>query len=191
MKEREFTKSSDKQNWMDTSVISDIPFKVTIIDARPFVDGVKSILECFECIEELKCTDAAIEHLAKVMVHSFMTGIVARRRAWINGDDVEYLLHTTQLREMIGVDIDPKLRDEIRYDLGEMRHRNMALRFDQLIGEIMELLSTHMNPNHFVVHEIEQTRDLRTFVLKEYADWRVIQWTKEQQAKIDSRHEEI
>ena len=176
---------------MDTSVISDIPFKVTIIDPRPYIHGVKMILDDLPAIVEIKCTDQALTHLAKVMVHSFMTGIVARRRAWINGDDVDYLLHITQLREMIGVDIDPKLRDEIRYDLGEIRHRHSAERLDQIIGEILDLLATHMNPNHFVVHEIEQTRDLRTFVLKEYADWRVIQWTKEQQANIDSRHEEI
>jgi hypothetical protein len=191
VKEVEFTKSSDDKNWMDTSVISDIPFKVTIIDPTPFVTAVFDALEQLPFIAKGKYTKPSLIHISRVIVHSAMTGIVKRRRAWINGDDVDFYLHMMNLRELIAFDLDPEEREGIRDDLLDSNNRWSAKMVDVALRQMLEVLQQHMNPNKFVLHELRQTRDLRTFMLEEYADWRVIEWTKNEQAKIDDRHADV
>lgn len=210
MKELEFTLSSDKQSWMDTSVISDTPNKVTIIDPRPFVDVLVEILGGLQSIQDEDYPRKALEHLAKASVRSLMVAIVNGRRAWVNGINAEVALHPIELKKAFGFDIDPIVRDKLRYELdfdqdilredrliekgyvtGIDKAKNAAVRLVSLFQDISDLMKKHMNPNQFVLHELTNAKDGRTFWLEEYADWRVIQYTKAEQEKIASRHENI
>lgn len=210
MKELEFTLSSDKQSWMDTSVISDTPNKVTIIDPRPFVDVLVDILGTTQSIQDEEYPRKALEHLAKASVRSVMLSIIGGRRAWVNGVNAEVALHPIELKKMFGFDLDPIVRDKLRYELdfdqdeitlaslhqnnlvkGMDKSKNAAVRLVSLLQDISDLMKKHMNANQFVVHELTTAKDGRTFWLEEYADWRVIQYTKAEQEKIAARHENI
>lgn len=207
MKEAEFTKSSDKQNWMDTSVISDKPRKVTIIDPRPYVMAMMDILETLEAIKEENLTNRALEHLAKSSIRTIMTAIISGRRAWVYGEDADVILSIIELKKIFGFDIDARLRDQIRYELDfdldprvieridkkayTEESKKAAVRIVSLLKDIADLMKNLMNPNQFVLHDLTNSKDGRVFWLEEFDDWRVIQWTKNEQAKIDARHEDI
>lgn len=207
MKEAEFTKSSDKQNWMDTSVISDKPRKVTIIDPRPYVMAMMDILETLEAIKEENLTNRALEHLAKSSIRTIMSAIISGRRAWVYGEDADVILSIIELKKIFGFDIDARLRDQIRYELDfdldprvidridktayTEESKKAAVRIVSLLKDIADLMKNLMNPNQFVLHDLTNSKDGRVFWLEEFDDWRVIQWTKNEQAKIDARHEDI
>jgi hypothetical protein len=207
VKEAEFTKSSDKQNWMDTSVISDKPRKVTIIDPRPYVMAMMDILETLEAIKEENLTNRALEHLAKSSIRTIMTAIISGRRAWVYGEDADVILSIIELKKIFGFDIDARLRDQIRYELDfdldprvieridkkayTEESKKAAVRIVSLLKDIADLMKNLMNPNQFVLHDLTNSKDGRVFWLEEFDDWRVIQWTKNEQAKIDARHEDI
>lgn len=191
MKETEFVVSSDKKNWMDASVISDRPFKITIIDPIQYIRGLKDALNQLPCIQDEGFGERAYDHLCRTMILTIFSAVVNRRRAWIYGEDTDVEVHLINLRELIGFDIDAGLRELIRDDLGDPQFRHVADLLDNLLVQSATLLQTHMNPNRFVLHHLTQGRDMRTLMLEEYADWRVIQWTKSEQDKIASRHETI
>lgn len=191
MKEPEFMKTSDNAHWMDASVISDHPFKITIIDPRPYVYSITRAFEMLPSIQAEKLSKEALDHLVKTIVQTCMSGIISRRRAWIHGDNIDYEMHLMKLRELIGYDIPGDLRQQLREDLNNPAHAEASGILERVLKEMVELLDLHMNPNKFVVHMLSQSRDLRTFMLEEYADWRVIEFTKAEQAKIDARHEDL
>jgi hypothetical protein len=207
VKEAEFTKSSDKQNWMDTSVLSDKPRKVTIIDPRPYVMAMMDILDSLEAVKDENLTNRQLEHLAKSSIRTIMSAIIAGRRAWVYGIDADVILSIVELKKIFGFDIDARLRDNIRYELDfdldprvidlidkkayTEESKKAAVRIVSLLKEIADLMKNIMNKNQFVLHDLTNSKDGRVFWLEEYDDWRVIQWTKDEQAKIDARHEDI
>lgn len=191
MKEPEFTKASNGQFWMDTSVVSDIPFKITIIDPQQHVAAIMNIFQMLPSIQECDFTKPALTHLVRKVVITIMEAIVNRRRAWIYGDDCDYHIHLMNLRELIGFDIEADLREDLRWDLNEASNKQAADMLDDVLKQLLALTTEHMNPNRFVLHRLTQGRDLRTLMIEEYADWRVIQWTKAEQEKIANRHETI
>lgn len=191
MKEAEFTKTSNGSHWMDTSIISDHPLKLTIIDPTQYVEGILNVFNQLPCIVEAEYTKPALKHLARAIVLTIMQGVVNRARAWIYGDDVEYHIHLINMRELIGFDVEANLREELRYDLNDPINEHASKMLDGLLKEMLELMNKHMNPNRFVIHRVTQGRDLRTLMIEEYCDWRVLQWTRSEQEKIDNRHENI
>lgn len=191
MKETEFTKSSDKKHWMDTSVLSDHPKKMTIIDPVHYVNGVLMVFDNLPWIQESDFTKPALTHLARTMVISIMQAVVNRRRAWVYGDDAEVDININFMREMIGFDLESELREELRYELNDPKNHRAALMMDNLLKTVIDDVVKHLNPNPYVIHRLTQGRDLRTLMIEEYDDWRVVQWTKSEQAKIDARHEDV
>ncbi|BDD79292.1 hypothetical protein [Burkholderia phage FLC8] len=191
MKEPEFTKASDGVVWMDTSVISDRPFKITIIDPQQHIAAIMNIFEMLPSIQEYDFTKPALTHLVRKVVITIMEAIVNRRRAWVYGEDCDWHIHLINLRELIGFDIEAELREELRYDLNDPANKKAADMLDDVLKQLLALTTEHMNPNRFVLHRLTQGRDLRTLMIEEYADWRVIQWTKAEQEKIANRHETI
>lgn len=191
MKEPEFTMASNGREWMETSVISDIPFKITIIDPREHVSAVMNIFQMLPSIQDADFTKPALTHLVRTIVITIMEAIVNRRRAWVYGDDCDWHIHLLNLRELIGFDIGADLREDLRYDLNEPANKKAADLLDDVLKQLLALTTEHMNPNRFVLHRLTQGRDLRTLMIEEYADWRVIQWTKAEQEKIANRHESI
>lgn len=206
MKEVEFTLSSDNKNWMDTSVISDTPKKVTIIDPRPYVVVLSNILGSLKSIQDEDYTRRILDDLSRLSLRSIMQAIIYGRRAWINGEEAALATYSIELRKAFGAELDPIVRDKMRFEmdfdvdeltLKSLRKMNLdtmdkslgvAVRLTHFLQEIADLLKTHMNPNTFVMHELTISKDGRSFWLEEYDDWRVVQWTKEQQAKLDSTH---
>ncbi|BAS04802.2 hypothetical protein [Ralstonia phage RSF1] len=191
MKEPEFTKTADGQYWMDTSVISDIPFKITIIDPREHISAIMNIFQMLPSIQEYNFTKPALTHLVRTIVITIMEGIVNRRRAWVYGEDTDWHIHLMNLRELIGFDIEAELREELRYDLNDPANKQASGMLDDVLKQLLALTTEYMNPNRFVLHRLTQSRDLRTLMIEEYSDWRVIQWTKAEQEKIANRHETI
>lgn len=191
MKEPEFTKASDGHFWMETSVITDIPLKMTIIDPKEHISAIMNIFRMLPCIQDSDFTTPALTHLVRKVVITIMEAIVNRRRAWVYGDDCDFHIHLINLRELIGFDIEANLREELRWDLNEPANKPAADMLDDVLKQLLALTTEHMNPNRFVLHRLTQGRDLRTLMIEEYSDWRVIQWTLSEQKKIDNRHENI
>jgi hypothetical protein len=177
--------------WMDTSVISDHPFKMTIIDPQQHIAAVMNIFDMLPSIQDADFTKPALTHLVRKVVITIMEAIVNRRRAWIYGEDCDFQVHLMNLRELIGFDIEADLREDLRWDLNDPANKKAADMLDDVLRQLLELTTKHMNPNRFVLHRLTQGRDLRTLMIEEYADWRVIQWTKAEQEKIANRHETI
>jgi hypothetical protein len=176
---------------MDTSVISDIPFKITIIDPNEHICAIMNIFQMLPSIQEADFTRPALTHLVRTVVITIMEGIVNRRRAWVYGEDADVGIHLMNIRELIGFDIEAQLREDLRWDLNEPVNKKAADMLDDVLKKLIALTTEHMNPNRFVLHRLTQGRDLRTLMIEEYADWRVIQWTLSEQKKIDNRHENI
>ncbi|YP_009212859.1 hypothetical protein AVU38_gp010 [Ralstonia phage RSL2] len=176
---------------MDTSVISDRPLKITIIDPQQHIAAIMNIFQMLPSIQEYDFTKPALTHLTRKVVITIMEAIVNRRRAWIYGEDTDWHIHLMNLRELIGFDIEAELREELRYDLNDPANKKAADMLDDVLKQLLTLTTEHMNPNRFVLHRLTQGRDLRTLMIEEYADWRVIQWTKAEQEKIANRHETI
>lgn len=203
MKEVELTLSSDKKNWMDTSVISDHPKKITVIDPRPHVSIIKNILSSTQSIQEESYSARELEDLSGRTFHSIVQAIVYGRRAWINGEEANTAMHPNSIRAIFGSELNPVVRDKLRYeldfDLDELTMKSLkqmnvtamdkslgtAVRLSHFMREIGTFVVSHMNANTFVIHEIAYSRDGKSLWLEEYDDWRVVQWTKDEQAKID------
>lgn len=203
MKEVELTLSSDNKNWMDTSVISDTPKKITVIDPRPHVAILKNILASTQTIQEEDYTARELENLAGRTFHAMLTSIVSGRRAWVNGESAELAAHPNTIMAFFGSEMNPIVRDKLRYELDfdldsltlkslkKMNIESMdkslgtAVRLSHFMREVGEYVLSFMNPNQFVIHEITFSRNGKMIWLEEHEDWRVVQWTKAQQEKID------
>lgn len=209
MKEVEFTLSSDNKNWMDTSVISDNPKKVTVIDPRPYVAALVNILGGLQSIQDEEYPPRQLEKLAKLTFLSILTAGVYRRRAWIHGEAASIATNPIMLKKMFGSEFDPIVRDKLRYELDfdlddltlkslkKMNIESMdksktgAIRLMHFFKEVSDLLEEHMNPNIFVVHDVTVSKDGRSFWLEEHDDWRVVQWTKEQHEQVAVANAEL
>lgn len=207
MKEPEYVKSADNTTWMDNSVITTVPTKVTVIDPRVYTEAIVKVFKDLESIKNAGMTDPEIKHMATSVVHTVMQGIIAQRRAWVNGYEADGHLAVRKMIDNFGFDLNPQLRDHIRYeldfDLDKISEKvvksevtldkalHHASRLKRTIGVIGTLLNTHMNPNEFVIHELTVSRDGRTFRLEEFSDWRVVQWTEAQQKEIRIRDAEL
>lgn len=207
MKDPEYVRSANKTNWMDNSVISTKPSKITIIDPRLYTSAIMDILHNLDSITEIEMQEKELEHMAKSAVRSIMSGIIAGRRAWINGYNAEHAVAVWNLTKIFTFDINGEVRDRLRYELDfdldpitkDIVERGpkttvaprAAQRLRKVIDEIGNLMNLHMSPNHFVIHELSIARDGRVFWLEEFSDWRVLEWTKDQQRQIDERHENI
>lgn len=176
---------------MDTSVISDTPLKIVIIDPREHVTAIKDVMSALPSVQDERMSEGALDHMCRLMVLTIMTAIVNRRKAWVYADDADVEIHLMNLRELIGFDIDAYLREGIRDDLGHPDCKFNADMLDSILKSILETLTSHMNPNRFVLHRLTQGRDMRTLNLEEYADWRVIEWTRREQETVAARHETI
>lgn len=191
MKEPEYTLSSDKRTWMENSVISDIPFKITIIDPREYIDGIRKALSELPSVKDAGFGKDAMEHFSRVIVQNIISGIVTRRAAWVHGFDYEVEIHISRVREMMVFELDFDFREAIRDDLNHPDHAKTSARLENILKDILTTVLSFMNPNPYVVHRITHSRDFRTLNLEEFADWRVIEWTKNEHAKIAATHENI
>lgn len=186
---------------MDVSVITGIPKKVVIFDPREQVTALTSVLLSLDCVLESELNDQAVEGIARLTLIAVMEATIMRRRAWAHGNDVELEMTVADLRGLVGhgsdymVTTDVKevrlLRDEIRTELEEYESRMSETILNELLKSISRSISSRMNSNLFVVHKLAQIVNSNTIMLEEYDDWRVIEWTKAEQAKIDARHETI
>ena len=189
MKEPEFSKTADNKYWMDTNVISDHPVKMTIIDPYPYISKLVEIFESMETFRE--DNRGALKHLARATVTSLMTAVIGRARAWEHGHDVDFELHQMNIRNVVGIDMGAVTRDDFRKEIELKENEHLDRMLNIVVKDIIELMQTHMNKNRYTVHRLSHSKDARTINLEEYADWRVIQFTKDQMSKIDARHEDI
>lgn len=191
VKEPEFVLSSDKQNWMDTAVISTTPYKVTIIDPHQYVAGMIGVFDQLDVFVDAKLTGEAKKHLARQSVLNVMESVIGRCRAWENGSDVDFEIHPMNMRSVITNNMEQEMRSNFWDEIGHSSRAKAWKMMDHLLKDIIKTMLKHMNPNRFVVHTLEVDKDLRKISINEFADWRVIQYTKNEVAKIDARHENI
>lgn len=203
MKEVELTLSSDNKNWMDTSVISDTPRKITVIDPHPHVVILKNILASTQTIQEEEYSAKELHDLAGRTFHTMLAAVVNGRRAWVNGEDAATAAHPNNIMSSFGSEMHPIVRDKLRYELDfdldaltlkSLKKMNIdtmdkslgtAVRLSHFMREVGEYLLAFMNPNQFIIHELSYSKNGKMIWLEEHADWRVVQWTKAQQEKID------
>lgn len=204
MKEVEFTLSSDKTNWMDTSVMNGYPKKVTIFDPRHWQTTMARILDSLACVQDEDYTNTELMDLAKISVFTTLSSIVSGRRGWVNGEGCETVFGINHLRMAFAADFKPVIRDLIRYELDfdldditlrSMRDMNLeqidyakaaAIKLKHLLLEMSEFMRSNMSKNTFTVYELNVSRNKQDLWLEEYDDWRVVQWTKQQQEKVDA-----
>lgn len=204
MKEAEFTLSSDNKNWMDTSVISDIPRKATIIDPRNYVAVLRSILESLQSIQEENYSRRQLEAHATRSFHAILSAMIYGRRAWVNGEDAALSMYPMSFKKAFGSELDPIVRDKIRYeldfDLDELSMKRLgdfniesveqskqaAIRLTHFLQDVSTMLNGILSPNLYMIHELTISKDGRVLWIEEFCDWRVKQWTVQEQAKVDA-----
>lgn len=203
MRELEFTKTADGLNVMDNSVISDIPFKMTYLNYKPFADCFSRVIEMLPYVDVAGISPRKMDSMAFKNIFTLLMVYVNSRRAWVQGyesthenaRDAMKIAFASECDLVLNPDAELAdqilLRDAIRHDLERAIGNPAAKLRDNLLRDISEFLNERMNQNAFVVHRVTTDLAERTIMLEEFADWRVIEWTKHQQALIDARHESI
>lgn len=209
MKEVNLSLSSDNKHWVDMNVLSGYPNKVTIIDPRQYECTMVQILSSLQSVIDRDYPPSVIRDFAKQTVHSIMSAIVTRNRAWLHGADCGLIFHPMELKKVFGTELDPVLRDQIRYELDfdideltlqSLKLNNLdtmdkskaaAVKLTHLLKNISEYMRSIMNPNAFTVHELTVSRNNRDLWLEEYNDWRVLQWTNHESNLIDKTQSNI
>lgn len=204
MKDLEFALSSDNTNWMDTSVISDIPSKATIIDPRPYVAVLRNILGSLQSIQDEDYSKRELEGHASRSFHAILAAMIYGRRAWVNGEDAMLVMYPMSLKKAFGSELDPIVRDKVRYeldfDLDDLTLRSLkkmnieqmdkaqavAVRLSHFLQDVSTMLSGILSPNLYMIHELTVSKDGRGLWVEEYCDWRAKQWTLTEQAKVDA-----
>lgn len=224
MRETEFTKTANGENWMDLSAITDIPLKVTYLDHRQAVNCFSRIIASLPCFSTTNLTARRLSELSLSNVLSLISTYINNRRAWVQGVDATTEMGLLAMRNSFASECDivlphnPEiheklydfledtnkvvlyedevpdshlLRDVVRYELQLIENTSVALLQNAFLVELAALLDKHMNKNPFVVHRVATSPDRTRVMLEEFADWRVIEWTKRQQDIIADRHESI
>lgn len=224
MRETEFTKTTNGENWMDLSAITDIPVKVTYLDHRPAVNCFSRIIASLPCFKDSNITERRLTELGMRNVLSLIATYINNRRAWVQGVEATTEMGLLAMRNSFASECDivlphnpaiheklyeflaitnkvvlyeeempdsHLLRDVVRYELQLIENTSVSLLQNAFLNELAEMLDKHMNKNQFVVHRVVTDRNQTRVMLEEFADWRVIEWTKRQQEIIADRHESI
>lgn len=206
MKEPEYVLTSDKKNWMDAGVISTIPYKVTVLEARYITSRLEDLLIC-PAITTLKVDANEIAAMCRLECLSLLQALVSHRCAWKNAYDGDLTGAALEAFNNFGITFEPSVRDRLRYECGipqdgltigvvEKEYPDitvypwMCRGIREYIDGLAMSLKEHMNPNPYVIHEVRLGKDGRSIRLEEFSDWRVLQWTLQQQAEIDAKREQ-
>lgn len=206
MKEPEYVLTSDKKNWMDTGVISTIPYKVTIFEMRTFIARCEDLLSMTATIRELKLPPLELRTMATQLTMNIFEALVNHRCAWKNSYNGDLETGELYVVENFANCFTAEVRDSLRYELGIEQDeitvgvvekyskipimKWMLVAFKGFTTTVSSILRENMNPNPYVIHEMRLGKDGRTIRLEEFSDWRVLQWTLQQQAEIDAKREQ-
>lgn len=173
---------------MDTDVaMSKKALKVVLFRTEEWEAAFDRLMDQICALPTLKIS-VSKPHAFEV-IRDMLTAIIQRRRAWVYGEEAAIQIHANMITSVITFNLDYDERKAVWAAVEA--DAEMNLRVSTYIRSLIAFVTDHMSRNLFAIHDVAYDNRTKTWALSEFADWRAVQWTKDQIRLIDESHEDI